>query len=483
MRQPAARQLLVERPGEHRLELLDRRIVAHAVERQFDHRLHRRAQLNLQALRLDQPEIFLGAILGVESEVIGGTEALVERRIGAQLGEPRLIGDGPDLGEFVLQRSLRFAARLFRLFGLFGRLLDSDRLLGLGLLGLGLLGNDFLGFWLRGNDFLGLRFVGFGLRGNDLLGPRFVGDRLFGGDVLDGLRLNRSLFRLLLVFDRFRQHRLDLDRLGMEAGQPGKAVEQFGEARRGLDRLLLDRGRSFGFRFLQFLGDGLNRLLFDLSFCVLDLGDRLVRLLDRFGLGLRFGLVRLGGRLGRFGRRLQADEGIDVVDPGATGAERKQHYPATRLSVVAREIVFEGQEIARNGDDRQLLGDAGKDRLGRGIHDPLGPVMAAAKRLAEMANLGVMPAADQLEQRAVRAGVGQFQRVKVVERREFLVAANRQPIIEHAGVLAPLGRLDCLERTEQRLCRRLIACLHPRRGRPHVRLRLSSRGGLWAFGA
>src|SRR5205085_12511842 len=64
--QPAARQLLIERPGKDRLELLDGRIVAHSVERQLDDRLHRRAELDLEALRLDQPEIFLGRLFGVE---------------------------------------------------------------------------------------------------------------------------------------------------------------------------------------------------------------------------------------------------------------------------------------------------------------------------------------------------------------------------------------------------------------------------------
>jgi hypothetical protein len=40
--------------------------------------------------------------------------------------------------------------------------------------------------------------------------------------------------------------------------------------------------------------------------------------------------------------------------------------------------------------------------------------MAAAQRLAEMADFGIMPAADELEQGAVRTRVRQFQRIEVV---------------------------------------------------------------------
>ena len=91
-RERAARQVLLQRPGEDRLELRDGRIVAHAVERQPDDRLHRRAKLDLEALRLDQLEIFLGLVLGIEREVVGGAEALVERRVAAHLRLPGLFG-------------------------------------------------------------------------------------------------------------------------------------------------------------------------------------------------------------------------------------------------------------------------------------------------------------------------------------------------------------------------------------------------------
>jgi hypothetical protein len=37
-----------------------------------------------------------------------------------------------------------------------------------------------------------------------------------------------------------------------------------------------------------------------------------------------------------------------------------------------------------------------------------------------MADFRVMSAADELEQRAVRPSVGKFERIEIVERREFL---------------------------------------------------------------
>ena len=87
------------------------------------------------------------------------------------------------------------------------------------------------------------------------------------------------------------------------------------------------------------------------------------------------------------------------------------------------EFVLEGDEIAADGDDRQLLGDAGKDGRIVGIEDPLRPV-AVAKCFAHMPDFGVVAAADQLEQDRIWARVRQFQRIEVVKRREFLVAAD-----------------------------------------------------------
>ena len=60
--------------------------------------------------------------------------------------------------------------------------------------------------------------------------------------------------------------------------------------------------------------------------------------------------------------------------------------------------------------------------------------------LAEVANFGVFAAADHLEQNAERSGVGNLERVEVADRRELPLPADRQPVIEHARMLAPLGR-------------------------------------------
>src|SRR5437868_6761718 len=102
-----ARQLLFERPGEHRLELLDRRFVAGIGEGELDDRLHRRAQLDLQPLRLDQAEIFFRRLLGVDGEIVGRAQPLVENGGGTLAGQAGLVGLGADFGEFALQGSLR----------------------------------------------------------------------------------------------------------------------------------------------------------------------------------------------------------------------------------------------------------------------------------------------------------------------------------------------------------------------------------------
>ena len=96
--------------------------VAQAVEGELDDRLHRRAELDLQSLRLDQPQIFFRRLLGIEREIIGGAEPLVEGDVGAELGHPGLIGLGADVGEFVLQGSLRCAGAV-----VFGRLRQFPR--------------------------------------------------------------------------------------------------------------------------------------------------------------------------------------------------------------------------------------------------------------------------------------------------------------------------------------------------------------------
>jgi hypothetical protein len=98
-----------------------------------------------------------------------------------------------------------------------------------------------------------------------------------------------------------------------------------------------------------------------------------------------------------------------------------------------------------------------------------------------MADFGVLAAADQLQQDRAGTRVGDFKRVEVVKRGEFLVAANRQPIVEHAGMLRSLGRLDCPQRGEQLFRCRLLGRLHARFGRPHLHLRLLSASSLRAW--
>ena len=75
-----------------------------AVEGELDDGLHRRAELDLQSLRLDELQIFR-RLLRIEREVVGGAEPLVEGDIGAELGHPGFIGLGPDVGKFGLQVS------------------------------------------------------------------------------------------------------------------------------------------------------------------------------------------------------------------------------------------------------------------------------------------------------------------------------------------------------------------------------------------
>jgi hypothetical protein len=70
--------------------------------------------LDLEALRLDQLQILLGMVLGVEREIIGRAEALVERAIGPELGLARLVGLGPDFGQLGLLGSLQMWVRCVR---------------------------------------------------------------------------------------------------------------------------------------------------------------------------------------------------------------------------------------------------------------------------------------------------------------------------------------------------------------------------------
>ena len=98
------------------------------------------------------------------------------------------------------------------------------------------------------------------------------------------------------------------------------------------------------------------------------------------------------------------------------------------------------------------------------------------QRFAEVPDFGVVAAADQLEQDAVRPGVGDFERVEVVQRREFLVAANRQPIVEHARMLAALRRVDRLEALSSASADVCSAASIPEPGAPiPVSARLSQR--------
>ena len=69
----------------------------------------------------------------------------------------------------------------------------------------------------------------------------------------------------------------------------------------------------------------------------------------------------------------------------------------------------------------------------------------AAHPLSEMADDGVLAAADHLQQHTPRAGIGDLHRVEIADRRELPVTADRQPVIEHRGVLPPLPRIDGLE--------------------------------------
>ena len=95
------------------------------------------------------------------------------------------------------------------------------------------------------------------------------------------------------------------------------------------------------------------------------------------------------------------------------------------------------------------------------------------QRFAHMADFGIMAAADELQQDGGRSRIGQLERIEIVERRKFLVAADRQPIVEHARVAAPLGTRDRAERSQQRVRLRPLGRLHARIGRSHPSLRVN----------
>lgn len=179
---------------------------------------------------------------------------------------------------------------------------------------------------------------------------------------------------------------------------------------------------------------GLGLRLFDLR----QLGDRL-SLLNRDRLGfdfeqrvlenldtVRVGCVRFNCfRLGRDGARggVEADEAIDIIDPRSGRAEGQQRHPAFDLAVRGLEQILEGEGFAACRDDRQPAGDAREQRrIGR-VAD-LRDIDAALDVLADVANFGILAAADHLQQDAARPGIGNFQRVEIADRRELPVAAN-----------------------------------------------------------
>ena len=175
-------------------------------------------------------------------------------------------------------------------------------------------------------------------------------------------------------------------------------------------------------------------------------------------MGFNFGLG-LGLDYGFRSHGFKGDESIDIIDPGAGRAQRQQRHPAAGDRVGGQELVLEGEEIAGDGDDRQLLGDAGQDRGAGGVDDPL-DCDVRLERLAKVTDFGVFAAADQLEEGAAGAGIGKLQGVEVVKGREFAVAADRQPVIEHGRVPGSGRRIDGLQCIQQTVRRRLIGCVH-----------------------
>ena len=55
------------------------------VEGELDDGLHRRTKLDLEPLRFDQPQIFLGLLFGIEREIIGRAQPLIEGDVAAHL--------------------------------------------------------------------------------------------------------------------------------------------------------------------------------------------------------------------------------------------------------------------------------------------------------------------------------------------------------------------------------------------------------------
>jgi hypothetical protein len=135
------------------------------------------------------------------------------------------------------------------------------------------------------------------------------------------------------------------------------------------------------------------------------------------------------------------------------------------------------RKVARNGDNRQLAGDARQQGWRRSVDDPLDRDVIL-QPVAQVTDLGVLAAADEFEQDRVRSSIGNFERVEVVQRRKFLVAPDRQPIVEHRHMPRPLVILDRSKRGKQRLRGRLFSRLHARLGRSHVFLRCYAGGSL-----
>jgi len=82
-------------------------------------------------------------------------------------------------------------------------------------------------------------------------------------------------------------------------------------------------------------------------------------------------------------------------------------------------------------------------------------------------DFSVLAAADHLEQDAERSGIGNLERIEIADRRKLAVAADREPVIEHARVLAPFGGGNGAQRTEQCLGRCVFDRIHFRNRRAH----------------